>query len=441
VEDFNGVNAMRDRIEYYETISNALEKRITKEQHEQLRSAIERLRCQSIIVSAFGETNAGKSSLLNALHGGPNPPFKTSAEINHWSADIEATNACNWQSEEGWKVILKDTPGIAGDFSEHAEKAMKIVSSSDIIVYVVWQPVKGEAQINAFKAIQKTGKPVLVALSKTDIQRPEEIEATHGDLITKFPDLLPESIVRVSGNPINGAPDVGRLKATLLEFVRQGRESLVLKTLDSISESAMADAKAKLEADYQAEVKAQSESFELRESDRISRNAIGIVVLGRYAKVASAAAGALPLGIDFLSTTVVTGGMLYNLARVHAVDMDAKTLTKMGKELIESLVLVMFVSMATFAGYQALSKGLKSNPMSYVAGMALDAAFTYFIMMAIGNAFNFYCLNEKSWADKGSMQAYLRGWVSENIDTMFLNRLPKRARQEFEKRFGTSFGR
>jgi small GTP-binding protein len=436
------VDAIQERILYYEDILVALKDsgaNVAESDIQRLERAIGRLKSQKVVVALFGEVNAGKSSLGNSLHGGQDAPFTASPLINTWSETIEDASASEWATEEGWRVFLQDTPGIAGDFEKHREIALRIAGESDVILYIVWQAVKGNVQRKAFADLLASRKPFIVVLNKCDIQRDEEVSATKADLQAKFPDLTEEAFVKASGDPLNGVPDVLRLKTTILEFVRQGREQLVVDTLDSLADGALEAAKKLLDARYESQLIEQSKLLEVRGADRLRLNAHGLVLVGRYAKAASVAAGVLPLGIDFISTTVVTGGMLHNLTKLHGVEMDRKTLAQIGKDLVQAFLLVFSVSSATFVGYQALSKGLKSNPLTYMAGMALDAAFTYFIMAAIGNAFNYYCANEKSWADKGSMQKYLSDWIRENIDSVFLSKLPAKARARFEEKFG-NFG-
>jgi hypothetical protein len=118
--------------------------------------------------------------------------------------------------------------------------------------------------------------------------------------------------------------------------------------------------------------------------------------------------------------------MFLHVAKVYDHTLDAKALYKIAKELVTAFKDVLFVSGATLAAYLAITKGAKSNPLTYILGMALDGIFTYFIVSAIGHTFSYYCANNLTWKHEKEAVEVMRNYVKKHIHEMFLDKLPRR---------------
>ena len=100
--------------------SSAYKKYIPDDVMQAIEKNISRLEGFQFSIAAFGETNSGKSALLNSLVGVDNSDetaqiFEVSSDINHWSDNIAELNGKEVALGKDINAIFYDTPGIAGD--------------------------------------------------------------------------------------------------------------------------------------------------------------------------------------------------------------------------------------------------------------------------------------------------------------------------------------
>jgi hypothetical protein len=192
--------------------------------------------------------------------------------------------------------------------------------------------------------------------------------------------------------------------------------------------------------DAVAEVNNRIEKEKKRQEEEVRRQEKKILrfqektegVVDGYAKAAAAAAAIIPFGIVAITSTIVGGGMFIHVANVYDKEIDLKVIASIGKELLEAFTSILFVSGLSLAGYLAITKSLKTNPFTYVAGATIDGIFTYFIISSIGNTFSYYCANDLSWGAKKTAAAVLEDYIKINIDKLFLGKLPDKYKNKFE---------
>lgn len=420
------------QVEEHRKIARTLREYLTQDQVSEIESSINRLESLSIHLSVFGETNAGKSSLLNSLLGlDNNDPdvckFKVDDRINTWSDEIAVRNGITWKQVEGLELVIYDTPGIAGDIKDHVSIALDIAKNSDIILYVVFETIKNELQVPIMRHLLELKRPLIIVINQVDLRRPNQIEAIKRDIINKF-GVSEEMIVLASGFPIKGAPMIQDLVAKIGLIVEEQKTSLISATIQSKLDKGAVDAVEFIEKQFEAERKKQEVLDRKRQTEAIQLKERADILVDRYSKVAAAAAGVIPFGIDAITSTVATGGMFYHIAKVFEKSIDASTAYKIAKELVSCFNQILFVSTATLAGYLLITKGAKTNPFTYFIGMALDAVFTYFIVSAVGHTFVHFCANDFQWRYKKEGYELMKLYIQRNIKSMFLDRLPSRYR-------------
>jgi len=425
---------IRDQIAQYKEAALTLRRKLPPEKIGPIEEVIQRLERLTFCLAAFGATNAGKSSLLNSLLGyernDPKRPFTNSPVAGTWNLYSEETNGVPYQPDSSIDMLIFDTPGIAGDNPEHIVRAKQIAASADIILYVVWQQVQGEEQNNAIRELLTTGKPMIVAINQVDRMRMEEILATEEALLSKVPELDPNMVVRTAGDPIHGRPQLDDLINRLIDVIRNHQGALITRTVEQSLErgaEAMAvilqEELRRFEAEQQAKVQAMKDR--LRAKDAAAEE-----VISRWSKWAAGAAAIIPFGLDALSTTGFIGKMFADILAVYEKKLDRDTLLALGTQLLKSFWGVLAVSGATLAAYKALTVGTKTNPFTYAVGMTLDGVGTYFISYVVGRAFAYYCSNNLSWGAHRSATEALRFYIKENIETMFLDKLPDQVRKK-----------
>lgn len=426
-----------EQLDEHKQTTKILREYLSQNQLDDIESQLERLEKMNLNISIFGETNCGKSALLNSLFGYSNDrpdecPFSVSESINHWLKDASENNGYLWQEFEGISVIIYDTPGIAGDDKAHVEIALSIVDKSDIVIYVVFEQIKGDLQVPVMREIIKKRKPVIVAINKIDIRRQTEIDAIKNDVISKF-NIPQENIVYTAGYPVKGDPNIQSLVKRISIIITESHANLINETVKNKLEKSVSVATAIEKLKFQEEEKRIKKEKEKSEKIALDLKRRASEQVKKYARGAAAAAGVLPFGLDFITSTVVSGGMFLKIVKMYNSDIDGKTIYKLAKELSTIFSEIMFVSAATLALYLAISKGAKTNPYTYILGMVLDAVFTFFIVSAIGHTFIEYCANKFKWAYEGHADDVMKEYIKKNIYELFINKLPKKYRDKVIK--------
>jgi small GTP-binding protein len=139
-------------------------------------------------VALFGSISSGKSSLINAL---------TQTEQQATSALGGTTQSAyhsRWQltrpSEPDAEITVEliDLPGFAQvDAQALAAQAQQEASRAHVVVYVCDGDLNRE-QYQALQALVSLGKPMVIALNKSDWYRPEEL----AQLQTRLQEYLPD---------------------------------------------------------------------------------------------------------------------------------------------------------------------------------------------------------------------------------------------------------
>lgn len=201
-----------------------------------IKKNLSRLEYFQFSIAAFGETNSGKSALLNALVGADNSEpseqiFEVSAEINHWSDDFAELNGKEVCLGKDIDTVFYDTPGIAGDIEQHKDIALKIAKNCDILLFVLFEPIKNQLQVPIIQELLDTNKECIFVINKSDIRRKEEIEAIEKDIMDKF-DVPKDKIICAAGHPMNGKPQIEKLVERIISIITTLQGDLITRTIE-----------------------------------------------------------------------------------------------------------------------------------------------------------------------------------------------------------------
>ncbi|HRD76021.1 MAG TPA: 50S ribosome-binding GTPase, partial [Hyphomicrobiaceae bacterium] len=126
-------------------------------------------------ITAFGEINAGKSALLNALLG--REVFKVAAR----GGETKVRSAEEWRPDVrelsglGTKLVVVDTPGLNEvDGAHRARIAERTVRQSDIVLFVVRGDLN-DVEISALRELSALHKPLILVLNQIDRFRKSEL--------------------------------------------------------------------------------------------------------------------------------------------------------------------------------------------------------------------------------------------------------------------------
>ena len=304
--------------EYRDTI-DAIRELLNDQQLKVLEDALSRLESLNINIAVFGEVNSGKSALLNSLFGcnNGNPKeclFKSGPKPNTWSEAAELTNGKVWSSPGDIIITLYDTPGIAGDIEGHLDIAMKIVEKADMILYIIFEPVKGTIQVPLMKKILGSNKPVIAVINKIDVRRPSEISAIREDLMVKFK-LNSEQIVECAGYPMEGSPIIDNLIDKMMVSINKHEGDLIDATVKAQLNVSVSEAKQVLFQRAEREqvlLEEKKKEVQIRyEKERDERMVMNRFIIHGSALGAGGSAGLLAIvpGADEAALTAITALM------------------------------------------------------------------------------------------------------------------------------------
>ena len=155
---------------------------------------------KTAFVTIAGRTNAGKSSLLNAIVG------EKIAAVSRKSQTTR-TRITGIRNIGDTQLVFFDTPGLhkpVNKLSEHMLNTVKeSVSDIDAVLFVQDCTKKiNEHEVNLLKSLNNSNMPIILVLNKIDLlKNKEELAATIADLTSKadFQAIIPVSVIDNNG--------------------------------------------------------------------------------------------------------------------------------------------------------------------------------------------------------------------------------------------------
>lgn len=155
---------------------------------------------KTAFVTIAGRTNAGKSSLLNAIIG------EKIAAVSRKSQTTR-TRITGIRNIGDTQLVFFDTPGLhkpVNKLSEHMLNTVKeSVSDIDAVLFVQDCIKKiNETEVNLLKSLNKSRMPIILVLNKIDLlKNKEELALTIADLTSKadFQAVIPVSVTENNG--------------------------------------------------------------------------------------------------------------------------------------------------------------------------------------------------------------------------------------------------
>jgi GTP-binding protein Era len=143
---------------------------------------------KSGFVNIIGNPNVGKSTLMNELVGERLSIITAKAQTTRHRI-LGVVNGENFQ------IIFSDTPGIVKPVYKLHDNMMRFVrtaiTDADVILYVTDVVEKSDKNEGFIDKLRKSTVPKIVAINKTDLSKPEELEL----LAAQWKETLPEATV------------------------------------------------------------------------------------------------------------------------------------------------------------------------------------------------------------------------------------------------------
>jgi len=382
----------------------------------QLRRELEELESRketgTIFVALFGNVSTGKSSIIKSLL--PNAEI----DISVRGGSTQEISQYTWSSSSGDRLVLTDLPGRNEASGSLDELSNDEAVRAQIVIYVTDSDLS-RTQFNDIKELQSFGKPLIIALNKSDRYNDEEkqlLKQRFEERIESDAQLVfvqsggEEEVIRIDKNGVESV-QVRPRKAKIEELAEAVQQEIDTQSglLNQLRDaSVFVLVKQKLDA--------EKVGFRQEKAAAIVKSSTRKAVMGAMASVSP---GADIVVQGYLGTRMVKDLCeLYN-APVKQLDID-KFLDFSQDQLKKSIPIILAVA----------GNGLKAFPgIGTVAGGLVHAVAYGMIFDALGKSVT------KTLEQRGQLRAApaaltFKEMLSENLES----RAKLFARLVFEQR-------
>jgi len=391
--------------------------------YQAVQGMLDKLEHGHIHLSVFGRVSTGKSSLLNALIG------EDAFAVSPLHGETKHSKMQPWTEIESGGVFLIDTPGLDEAGGEDRELlAREVTQRSDLIIFVVDGDIT-ESELDALKALLSQGRPVIVALNKSDLYTTEEKERLLDSLRTRTDGIVDSSnIVAVAAKP---------RPQTLIEVGADGEEKtserhrspdiekLQIKLWDIL------DAEGKTLAALNASLFASDLSDQVGRRILAARRDIGDKLVRTYCVGKGIAVAFNPIPVaDLFAAAFIDVGMVVHLSRVYGLPLSQKEAGSLVAVIAAESAAIMATVWAIHLGSSALKIGTLG--WSTIATAAAQGAVAYYSTLIVGRVAAEYLSKGKSWGESGPKLV-----VQKILDSLDRDTVLKDAKREIKARLRT----
>jgi len=390
--------------------------------YDAVRAMLDKLENGHLHIAVVGRVSTGKSSLLNALIG------EQRFSVSPLHGETRQSAMTEWREVEAGGVFLIDTPGLDEAGGEAREElANDVASRADLVIFVIDGDIT-ESERRALKTVLAVGRPVVVALNKsdlyTDAERTRLLDAVRRKVtgLVGAADVIPvsaapgaERLVQIdaSGSETMAErarePDVAELKIRLWEILeREG------KTLAALNASLFA-------ADLSDQVGRRILNARREIGDRLVRTYC-------VAKGLAVAFNPVPIA-DLFAAAFIDVGMVVHLSRVYDLPLTRRE--------AGSLVSVIAAEAAALTGtvwalhFVASALKVGTGGLSTLVTAGAQGAVAYYSTYVVGRIAAEYLAKGKSWGEAGPKAVVERILASLDRDTVL-----REAKREIQARIG-----
>ena len=375
-------------------------------------------------LSVFGRVSTGKSSLLNALIG----EERFSVSPLHGETRYSSMEA--WREQEAGGVYLIDTPGLDEAGGEDREAlAREVAGRSDLVIFVLDGDIT-ETELEALRAVLALGRPIIIALNKSDLYTKDETARLLDSVRAKTESLIdpahvltvaaqprPQTVIEVDeqGNEVTTertrAPDVAELRLKLWEILESEG-----KTLAALNASLFA-----------ADLSDQVGRRILEARKEIGEKLVRTYCIGKGIAVAF---NPVPVA-DLFAAAFIDVGMVVHLSRVYDLPLSKQEAGSIVKVIVAESAALMGTVWALHLVSSALKVGTLGLSTILTAGA--QGAIAYYSTYLVGQAAAEYLAEGKSWGEGGPKKV-----IKEILDSLDRDTVLRDAKREIQARLGIS---
>lgn len=392
--------------------------------YQAVEGMLDKLQHGHLHIAVFGRVSTGKSSLLNALIG------EQRFNVSPLHGETKRTSMERWSEVEAAGVYLIDTPGLDEAGGENREEmAKEVAHRSDLVIFVVDGDVT-DSELSSLQVLLTQGRPVVVALNKSDLYTKDELDALLASVRSKTAGLVqsddvlavaaqprPQQIIEVDdeGNEKTSSrerdADIDKLRLRLWEiFENEG------KTLAALNASLFA-------ADLSDQVGVRILN---------ARREIGDKLVRTYCVAKGVAVAFNPIPVaDLFAAAFIDVGMVMHLSKVYDLPISKRE----AGSLVSVIVAEAAALMGTVWALHFVSSALKVGTagLSTLVTAGAQGAIAYYSTYVVGQIAAEYLAKGKSWGDSGPKVV-----VQNILDSLDRDTVLRDARKEIQARLGVS---
>jgi GTP-binding protein Era len=392
--------------------------------YEAVEGMFDKLEHGYLHLAVLGRVSTGKSSLLNALIG------EEAFSVSPLHGETRHSSMQPWSEVEAGGVFLIDTPGLDEAGGEDREAmAREVAGRSDLVIFVLDSDIT-DTELHALRTLLAQGRPVLLALNKSDLFTSDEKAALLQSIRDKTDGMVePAHILAVAAQPRPQIVVEVDENGNETECERQREpdvEKLRLRLWDIL------DAEGKTLAALNASLFAADLSDQVGRRILAARHEIGEKLVRTYCVGKGIAVAFNPVPVaDLLAAAFIDVGMVVHLSRVYDLPLSQKEAGSLVKVIVAESAALMGTVWALHFVSSALKVGTAG--LSTIVTAGAQGAIAYYSTYVVGQVASKYLGQGKSWGEGGPKHVVKQILNSLDRDTVLSD-----ARREIQTRLGLS---
>ena len=390
--------------------------------YDAVEGMLDKLQHGHLHIAVFGRVSTGKSSLLNALIG------EQRFAVSPLHGETKKSSMQQWSEVEAAGVFLIDTPGLdeaGGEVRE--ELAKEVAHRSDLVIFVLDGDIT-DSERSALRTLLKQGRPVVVALNKSDLYTQSEREALLATVREKTVGLVQtEDVLAVAAQP---------RAQQVIEIDDDGNETSSTRE----RELEIDDLRLRLWEIFENEGKTlaalNASLFAADLSDQVgvrmlhARREIGDRLVRTYCVAKGVAVAFNPIPVaDLFAAAFIDVGMVVHLSKVYDLPISRRE----AGSLVSVIAAEAAALMGTVWALNIVSSALKVGTagLSTIVTAGAQGAIAYYSTYVVGRIAAEYLSKGKSWGEGGPKQV-----VNEILDSLDRDTVLQEAKKEIRARLG-----
>ncbi len=384
---------------------------------------LDKLQHGHLHIAVFGRVSTGKSSLLNALIG------EQRFAVSPLHGETKRSSVEAWSEVEAAGVFLIDTPGLDEAGGEAREEmAIEVAHRSDLVIFVVDGDIT-DTELGALRTLLQQGRPVVVALNKSDLYTETELAALLETVRLKTDGLVQENdVLAVAAQP---------RAQQIIEVDENGNESSSAREREPNIEALRERLWEIFENEGKTLAALNASLFAADLSDRVgqrilhARREIGDKLVRTYCVGKGIAVAFNPVPVaDLFAAAFIDVGMVVHLSKVYDLPISRRE----AGSLVSVIAAESAALMGTVWALHFVSSALKVGTagLSTIVTAGAQGAIAYYSTYVVGQIAAEYLSKGKSWGEGGPKQV-----VNEILDSLDRDTVLREARKEIQARLGT----